>query len=822
MPEYLAPAVYVEETSFRAKSIEGVSTSTTGFAGLCLTGPSSGTPSLVTSFAEFQRMYGGIDNLVLSGVSDETKKLNYLAHAVRAYFDEGGSRLYVARVVPSGAGTSTLTIGGVAKFDARFAGSAGNGTVSLKVSYKGAPVSAAYRAPVGSMMRVMQAAVSATSATLTGTVAGPAFELRAGATLVVSLQMAGAAAVQQTLTFQAKKAELFGSSALADVVVDDTNDTLRVDVDGVVQSITLEHSAGDPAVARTVASLVTELNRKLRGGYARLSEAADGGTEGRLVLGGDCAGTDGSVEVIASSSALTALGLAAGKVVSARDAVSNNVGNLAAVDVNDLNDIFDDLGLDVTASLNADRVEFSAPAGVNVLMVRNSGTANAVFGFPVSPAADASSTGVETSASQYFYYVKASDGTWTQEAATTPIDINATITTKMANESTRGDAIGEGAQLLEFSVGFAGSDGRGMGWEGLGLSSDHPRYMGNVLKAVPSTQGEQLTNPIQFSVVGSPTVFTLLSALLGGKDEQSHTLSGGTDGGEPSGAEYKSALDRLIAVEDISIVATPGSSAYSSARETVRELIKHVETRRSYRIAVVDSLMNEGDDGVKKFRSEMDSKYAGLYYPWVVVANPLAKMGDDSIPREIKLPPSGFVCGIYARNDIERGVIKAPANEVVRSALRFSEDVNFARQEVLNPLGINCLRFFPGRGYRVWGARTVSSDPEWKYVNIRRYFNYLERSIDMGTQWAVFEPNGERLWANIRETIDSFLYNEWKSGALLGTDPKQAYFVRCDRSTMTQNDLDNGRLICLIGVAAIKPAEFVIFRIGQKTADASS
>ena len=141
---------------------------------------------------------------------------------------------------------------------------------------------------------------------------------------------------------------------------------------------------------------------------------------------------------------------------------------------------------------------------------------------------------------------------------------------------------------------------------------------------------------------------------------------------------------------------------------------------------------------------------------------------------------------------------------------------------MLNPVGVNCLRYLPGRDLRVWGARTISSDPEWKYVNVRRYMIYLEHTVDRGTQWAVFEPNGEALWANIRETVSSFLYNEWRSGALLGGSPEEAYFVRCDRSTMTQNDLDNGRLICLIGVAVLKPAEFVIFRIGQKTADARS
>jgi Bacteriophage tail sheath protein len=192
-----------------------------------------------------------------------------------------------------------------------------------------------------------------------------------------------------------------------------------------------------------------------------------------------------------------------------------------------------------------------------------------------------------------------------------------------------------------------------------------------------------------------------------------------------------------------------------------------------------------------------------------------------SRPREIALPPSGFVTGIYARTDVTRGVFKAPANEVVLGALRHDLDINFAQQETLNPIGINCLRSFPNRGNRVWGARTVSSDPEWKYVNVRRYFNYLERSIDVGTQWVVFEPNGERLWANVKETISDYLVNEWRSGALLGS-VKEAFFVRCDRSTMDQNDIDNGRLVCLIGVAVVKPAEFVIFRIGQKTVDARS
>jgi phage tail sheath protein FI len=234
-----------------------------------------------------------------------------------------------------------------------------------------------------------------------------------------------------------------------------------------------------------------------------------------------------------------------------------------------------------------------------------------------------------------------------------------------------------------------------------------------------------------------------------------------------------------------------------------------------YRIAVLDSIKGQSIADVRAYRAMFDSSHAAFYYPWVRIVDP--NTGQENL-----YPPSGFVAGIYARNDIERAVYKAPANEVVTLALGFEKPINKAQQEVLNPEGINCFRFFEGRGMRLWGARTASSDPEWKYVNLRRYFAYLERSIDKGTQWAVFEPNGERLWANVRRTIEDFLLNEWQSGALLGDKPERSYFVKCDRSTMTQNDLDNGRLICLVGVAPLRPAEFVIFRIGQWTADRKS
>ncbi len=306
-------------------------------------------------------------------------------------------------------------------------------------------------------------------------------------------------------------------------------------------------------------------------------------------------------------------------------------------------------------------------------------------------------------------------------------------------------------------------------------------------------------------------------------------LIGGNDGAQAETADYegeefnglKSGLLAFEDLEEISIVAAPGSSfnytflgGDNNANAVMRQLIAHCERMR-YRVAILDSINEQTSGEIRALRGTIDTSRAALYYPWIRISDPITGA-------EIFNPPSGHLAGIYARNDIDRGAHKSPANEVIRLALGYEFLLNKAQQEVLNPEGINCLRFFEGRGYRVWGARTTSSDPEWKYLNVRRYFAFLERSIEKGTQWAVFENNGETLWANVRQTIKDFLFNEWKEDHLAGANPEEAYFVRCDRTTMTQNDLDNGRMICLIGVAPLKPAEFVIFRIGQKTLDSRS
>ena len=283
--------------------------------------------------------------------------------------------------------------------------------------------------------------------------------------------------------------------------------------------------------------------------------------------------------------------------------------------------------------------------------------------------------------------------------------------------------------------------------------------------------------------------------------------------------DWQNALNALATLKDISIVAAPGSTEQGRLAGAIQSrLIAHAEAAGAYRFAVLDIPKGKTPSEAASHRRNFDSKHAAFYYPWVSVANP---SGNPNQVTQLILPPSGFICGIYARTDLERGVFKAPANEVVRGGVGLERQISKPEQETLNPDGVNCLRYFEGRGFRVWGARTAASDPEWKYVNVRRYFIYLEQSIDRGTQWAVFEPNAEPLWVKVRSAVFNFLLNEWRNGGLMGRKPEEAFFVRCDRTTMTQNDINAGRLICLVGVAPVKPAEFVIFRIGQMTGGSS-
>lgn len=661
MPEYLAPGVFIEEVSFRSKSIEGVGTTTTGFVGPTRYGPVELEPDVVTSLVEFERVYGDREPLNFGNEDDDTKKkmTNFMWHAVRAFFEEGGKRLYISRTFSPMSDDDD----GFAK---AFVPALEDGEDAPDDNDSWLKVSARFPGELGKM--------------------------RVWLTLRMGQSVLGKKEIEEN----GAKTEIATVGGLLDR-----------DVVFLQQFPTQTSPPTSPPPQPT------------EEGFYLVRKKRDA-TTGEILWEFEPKSASGSPS---TNLKLEDLDVDNGDKIRV---VTLTVTTKAVEDPEAETRVYSDLALDPEH--------------------KRGGAPDSVFDkFAQEPAS-------------------ASD------ARRLPVIIE-------MNE------IESGLDVLDLLFEF----------------DENSTLEDNLVKD-DSTEDDRSI---------------------------SFMLDGGNDGMRPSATFYegevdakdnKTGLKAFEDIEDISIVAAPGATfdyanpLYKSQASTIINLlISHAERMR-YRIAVLDSGDDQAIADVREMKGKIDSKYAAFYYPWVRVLDPVTQ-------QEINLPPSGFVSGIYARNDVERAVYKAPANEVVRLAIGFEKTLNKAQQEVLNPEGINCFRFFEGRGFRLWGARTTSSDPEWKYVNLRRYFAYIERSIDRGTQWAVFEPNGDALWANVRQTIQDFLYNEWVSGALLGEKPEKAYFVKCDRSTMTQNDLDNGRLVCLIGLAVVKPAEFVIFRIGQWTAD---
>jgi phage tail sheath protein FI len=322
------------------------------------------------------------------------------------------------------------------------------------------------------------------------------------------------------------------------------------------------------------------------------------------------------------------------------------------------------------------------------------------------------------------------------------------------------------------------------------------------------------TSFYETQINGRSNLVTVALSAAGVPNPKALTLmSGGTAGSALALADFKgdptklpgqkAGLDAFTEIDEISLLCCPDSYALGANNDINDALIDQCEVLKS-RFAILSSTANEP----QPLGISFNSKYAAFYYPWVNVTNPRTGA-------RVLVPPGGHVAGIYARSDTNRGVQKDPANEVIRGIESLQFKLTDAQQALLNPIGINALRYFKGAGNLVWGGRTTSLDPSWKYINVRRLFIFVEQSILRATRWAVFEINDEPLWASLRRSIGDFLTRMWMDGMLQGATKEQAFFVRCDRTTMTQADIDNGRLICVIGIAPVKPAEFVIFRIGQ-------
>ncbi|MDP9793198.1 phage tail sheath protein FI [Catenuloplanes nepalensis] len=758
MPEYLSPGVYVEEIDAGPRPIAGVGTSTAGFVGVTARGPAAGKPQLVTTFLEFQRTFGGYlpapdaeSAARWAGDADEGGRWWTFPHSVKGFFDNGGQRLYVKRVVSAGAVAATrrLGLGLVTEVVRDAARDATEVSVRHLLGFAG----------VGTPIEVVTLGLN---------------ENGEPAEVVQATTIAGYDAAASRLTL---------ADPLPDGLRASRGDFIRAAGAGETHALTVE--AVSPGAwgqnvqvrARPVVAASLPLLADPGEGAAfttRLLADAGSATNTAEVDGAGLDPPDGPLWVV--------IGGARYEVTASRAAGQNDGP--------------------VTLTFAGEHPDFAA--GTVVRRIRR------------ATADDRPSVGAAGAGRLYpGAIVQADNGTRPVVRTVRTIGPDTlTFDPPLTGPLFEGDRL----VLIEGEVAVRAVDPvsgevteetfpnlRLDGDERLGLASVLASRSALVrattgadgLVRVPTADGDSL-------LLASTGGWVPLS----GGDDGLATLSPADFAGVDGGSGARTGVVALEDVDEIAIVAVPGIWAGS----VQSALITHCEFLKD-RFAILDPRDGLSIEGVQEFREPFDTSYAALYYPWLVAPDPVT--GGD-----VELPPSGHLAGIYARVDVERGVHKAPANAIVRGIrLRdgLAQDVTRRHQDLLNPRGINALRFFPGQGHRVWGARTLSADPAWRYINVRRLFLFIEESIDEGTQWVVFEPNAEPLWALVKQTVENFLGTVWRSGALAGTTQDEAFFVACDRTTMTEDDILNGRLVCVVGVAPVRPAEFVIFRIHQQT-----
>lgn len=864
MPQYKAPGVYVEEVERGAKPIEGVGTSTPGFLGETERGPTD--PRLVTSYADYQRLFGGVVNG------------RYLAQAVQGFFQNGGSRCYVGRVTPANVETgtgnlpaigstvghlraerNTIDFGLVAadqkptkKVEVEPDAELGDETVTItnlaitgdrsgdfkivtEVPSEGIPVEAGEPEPIAVKFTHPSGASSGNDPTLEVTVAGEATADDVTITGRALGDPIESASNDDTFGYSTATLD-FGKvpvgEATAGTVTFQNLGSTKVTLGDPGMSV-----SGDPfEIAQPDAYANQEVEP--RGKVEVLVTAtpeSDGESTGTLTLEDDSGGTaevDLAIEGTFTDEVLAEEGGTAsndGTLATAADeqrfgtfVVGNTrtfmLHNRGEADVT-VNGVTWGDG-DAFRLRETDEIEDSGlviPGGSSVELTVHAAQAGDVSGETLtldisdqSPG-DSFSVTMEADVVESLIEIEAvGPGDWGAGVAVTVSD--GSLYDPTAND------------LFQVAIRY---------WR-----DPAERAVARAVLADPGRSLDEAPDP------DVEEVYDNLSPMATSSDHYGKTLSGNStlvdvddensqdDGPRPANGtvwldadfpnesvearDYdgdavdpkdRTGFAAFEQVDEITMVCIPDEHVYSGLSG---KIVTHC-TEMGDRFAILNSPPNPDPPGALQPTERSD--FAAFYYPWLTIAHPETGRDQD-------VPPGGHVAGIYARSDQEQGVHKAPANEKVRGIRELQKTVSKGDQKSLNPRGVNCIRTFRGRGTRVWGARTTSSDPAWKYVNVRRLFLFVEESIDEGTQWVVFEPNDEQLWARVRQTIRNFLTSVWQDGALMGTTPEEAFYVKCDRSTMSQNDIDNGRLICEIGIAPVKPAEFVIFRISQKTASA--
>jgi phage tail sheath protein FI len=813
----------VEEVPSANKPIEGASTSTAAMVGLAARGPVN-TPTLTTSAGSFTRLFGGLlDPRVF------TDGLDSMPQAAFGFFANGGSRLYVTRIVGDNASFASTSIWGDA------AGATAGVTLIARAGAGDSRIAISDDTDIaaGKDFVISDGVASETVQTMGAAaqtlvvLAEPVTELVANAATVKKQTIVPGAA-QAGFGDMAAGGGLVFTPTLALAVgtvlrIQDTVDTDKVDYVTIktlnTNDMTQPGLVFDHPAATTTVDVVT-LTPAASGGKAEASPAGSGSLwvdDASSLAAGDLAGiatatgfeyrlVTGTPKIATLKDPLaythasgTPIGMVS-RLMQVHARYPGGWGNALVVRA-------------VPVSLLNSTMKLAA--GANALSL----SLNSTFGLFAGSALQ-----LGTGGSAQLVTVKSVNRTKNEVTLESPLGT--------------GVGLGDAVASREFNLFVDRYENdkvvESEQFEGLALHPAHARYAPKAVGAFDRASDTSADSGASELVRVSDRAKDDSGTDLPGADVlrqsapvgSSFHMTGGDDdlasiddnsfiGDASDDPHLRTGIQAMENENSLSIVAVPGRTSVP----VQNALLEHCEKMR-YRFAVIEPPAGSKIAEARAHRQNFDSTRGAIYYPWLDVPDPVGAPGDL-----IRIPPSGHVMGIYARTDVARGVWKAPANEVVRGIVQLDTALTKGEQDILNPVHVNCFRDFRSvnRGLRLYGARTLSSDPEFRYINVRRTLLYIEQSLDTGLQWAVFEPNAEPLWASVKQSVTGFLRTLWRDGGLEGTSEEEAFFVNIGYDvTMTQADIDNGRMIVVIGVAIVKPAEFVIVRISQKTRDAKA
>ena len=782
MPEYLSPGVYVEEVT-GAQPIEGVSVSTTGFVGVTQMGPLDGLgPVLVTSFPEFERTFGSYFTPGFTGSG-----FNFLPHAVAGFFNNGGQRLYIKRVASQASPAAAASAANGLENSVAAPTLMTRLVDSVQANATSAKVKSLLGIQIGTTLTLTQVKNGITTASAILTVTS--YRIQNNNSMVwFTPPLAGSFDAQYTtvaltgataVTAQGVPANSAGAPLKP--VPNTANFALRAASPGI-----WGNTPSDPTVVglRVQITPSSQAQSQIQG-----VSNFGGGTNNLVTLSSAQNFYAGAIVEFDPGGTSKVTGATPGAFVAGEQVTQTGTSATATV-VGTVPAAGPMVISGITGSPNA--------AGTWV-----GATSAAVFTPTAAPVANPGG--------KFYGKVQSIQGTKGIQLVN---GINAAQLAAVNANAAFVPPLPTWARTCEFDI-TASSGNVNESFRGLSLDNTTDNFYGTTIingssllsVPTPAPSDQSSTDPSTMPVA---------------PDGLNVVLAGGTDGGAaPTPSDFvgvdngpgnRTGIAALADALNISIIAAPGITD----QDTQNALITQCELLK-YRFAILDPAPSASGgtpsmQDIQNQRDLYDTKYAAIYYPRVIVTDPLTDL-------PLTIPPSGHMAGIYAQTDNARGVWKAPANVVIGSIDKLEIKLSKGDQDILNPEPNNicCLRDFQaqGRGLRVYGARCITSLTEWKYINVRRLFIFLEASLDQGTQWAVFEPNDQTLWNRLIQSVSAFLTTIWREGGLMGTKAEEAFFVNCGRDTMSQDDIDNGRLIMVIGVAPVFPAEFVIIRIGQ-------